>query len=227
MPRNGTTVQMMRPFRCFWYLYRVCSRGVSVPDRAMAQLRTTVNHLPGQLPAPFCSPTASLHLIAPHLTSTQPIIGEPRTRNPLVHHPLALLTASEVSCRALFAFLSFNTGQTEAATPFRLVTFVSQTSERQSLTIKNFKMILFCLVFTVLLTLGAAFADPSRPLARRDGFSVPVAQAHGSKRDFVRDWVAAHQKWGAGAPAGIASAFSLADDGRLTTSCPPAQRVRS
>ena len=181
-----------------------------------------MNHLPGQLPAPFCSLMASLHF-----TSTQHISGEPRTPNPLVHHhPLALRTASEASCTSIvgLSFIQYRSHRGSKPLFASSHSFL-KISERQIPRLK-INMIFFCLVFTVLLTLGAAFANPSRPFVRRGGFSVPVAQARGSKRDFARDWVAAHQKWGAGAPAGIASTFSLAGDGKLCTSC-PAQRSQS
>ena len=46
------------------------------------------------------------------------------------------------------------------------------------------------------------------------GFSLAVSRKADSERDFVRDWAAAHQKWGRGVPEQVSSTFfSLLDSG--------------
>lgn len=72
------------------------------------------------------------------------------------------------------------------------------------------------LLLAALAGLAAAAAAPSPEQKKRDpskSFTLSVAEKPGYTRDYVRDWAAAHQKWGNGVPKSIASAFSLLDDG--------------
>lgn len=59
----------------------------------------------------------------------------------------------------------------------------------------------------------AALVPPRLHGKSTSGFSLLVSKTQGSKRDFVRDWAAARQKWGKGIPDDVLSAFSLLDDG--------------
>ncbi|KAH8694689.1 aspartic peptidase domain-containing protein [Ilyonectria robusta] len=61
----------------------------------------------------------------------------------------------------------------------------------------------------------AALVPPRLHPKSTSGFSVPVSKTQSSKRDFVRDWAAARQKWGKGIPNDVLSAFSLLDDDGL------------
>lgn len=45
-------------------------------------------------------------------------------------------------------------------------------------------------------------------------FALDVARRETGKRDFMREWTAARQKWGGNVPSKGASAFSLADSGK-------------
>jgi hypothetical protein len=70
-------------------------------------------------------------------------------------------------------------------------------------------------------TFPSASASPSAHYSyskRSDlsgGFSLAVSTKPDSERDFVRDWAAAHQKWGRGVPEEIASTFfTLLDSGQ-------------
>jgi hypothetical protein len=45
------------------------------------------------------------------------------------------------------------------------------------------------------------------------GFSLSVTEKPDGQRDFVRDWVAVHQKWGSGVSEEVMSTFALSDAG--------------
>ncbi|SCO20079.1 related to aspartic proteinase precursor [Fusarium fujikuroi] len=70
----------------------------------------------------------------------------------------------------------------------------------------------------VLLVVSVASASASAASAAtpqhkgRKGFSLEATKNSNSKPDFVREWVAAHQKWGKGVSPETLSAFSLLDD---------------
>ncbi|KAG4277443.1 hypothetical protein FPRO04_07220 [Fusarium proliferatum] len=70
----------------------------------------------------------------------------------------------------------------------------------------------------VLLVVSIASASASAAAAAtpqhkgRKGFSLEATKNSNSKPDFVREWVAAHQKWGKGVSPETLSAFSLLDD---------------
>ncbi|SCV56792.1 related to aspartic proteinase precursor [Fusarium fujikuroi] len=73
----------------------------------------------------------------------------------------------------------------------------------------------------VLLVVSVASASASASAAAsaatpqhkgRKGFSLEATKNSNSKPDFVREWVAAHQKWGKGVSPETLSAFSLLDD---------------
>ncbi|KAM0555969.1 hypothetical protein ACHAPJ_005949 [Fusarium lateritium] len=64
---------------------------------------------------------------------------------------------------------------------------------------------------TLLVTsLTTAAATPQRRGGK--GFSLEATKSGNSKPDFVREWVAAHQKWGRPVSPETLSAFSLLDD---------------
>jgi hypothetical protein len=67
--------------------------------------------------------------------------------------------------------------------------------------------------FAVLLAVSIASASVTPEHQGRKGFSLEAAKKSNSKPDFVREWVAAHQKWGKGVSPETLSAFSLLDDG--------------
>lgn len=75
------------------------------------------------------------------------------------------------------------------------------------------------LVFATLAGIAAAAAAVSsdqHQKKKRDpskSFTLNVTEKPGYTRDYVRDWAAAHQKWGNGVPASVVSTFSLMDDG--------------
>lgn len=46
------------------------------------------------------------------------------------------------------------------------------------------------------------------------GFSISVTEKNYRQRDFVRDWISAHQKWGGDVPDDVYTTFSLADSGK-------------
>lgn len=48
----------------------------------------------------------------------------------------------------------------------------------------------------------------------KSSFSLPVAKTQSSKRDFVKEWAAARQKWGKGVPDDVVSTFGLLDDSK-------------
>lgn len=52
-------------------------------------------------------------------------------------------------------------------------------------------------------------------------FSLEAAKNSNSKPDFVREWVAAHQKWGKPVSQETLAAFSLLDDGMYKSWCEP------
>ncbi|KAF7562394.1 hypothetical protein G7046_g1749 [Stylonectria norvegica] len=64
----------------------------------------------------------------------------------------------------------------------------------------------------LLASLASAISLPSRGTAPAKRFSLSASKPSGAKRDFVRDWAAARQKWGKGVPEEVVSTFSLADD---------------
>ncbi|KAF5581178.1 hypothetical protein FPANT_9053 [Fusarium pseudoanthophilum] len=64
----------------------------------------------------------------------------------------------------------------------------------------------------VLLVVSIASAAATPQHKARKGFSLEAAKNSNSKPDFVREWVAAHQKWGKGVSPETLSAFSLLDD---------------
>ncbi|KAH7237551.1 aspartic peptidase domain-containing protein [Fusarium redolens] len=66
--------------------------------------------------------------------------------------------------------------------------------------------------FAVLLAVSIASASVTPEHQGRKGFSLEAAKKSNSKPDFVREWVAAHQKWGKGVSPETLSAFSLLDD---------------
>ncbi|KPM38443.1 hypothetical protein AK830_g8144 [Neonectria ditissima] len=70
------------------------------------------------------------------------------------------------------------------------------------------------LILLSSLLVGVTFArlPPNQRGKSASKFSLPVSKGQGSKRDFVRDWAAARQKWGKGIPKDVVSAFSLLDD---------------
>lgn len=55
------------------------------------------------------------------------------------------------------------------------------------------------------------------------GFSVAVSQKQDHQRDFVRDWAAAHLKWGNGVPEQVSSTFQLLDNSRSSSVDPREQ----
>ena len=81
----------------------------------------------------------------------------------------------------------------------------------------------FLLFLWVLLPGLSAVASArgfTRPRGHSRSFSLAVAEKAGHKRDFVRDWIAAHQKWGGGVPDDVVSTFSLGDS-RKSDLAPP------
>lgn len=74
---------------------------------------------------------------------------------------------------------------------------------------------------TLLPALPAAAASvspppgPDAPAEQQppSSFSLAAAKQPGRQGNFVRDWVAARQKWGGAIPDLTAKAFSLLDDG--------------
>lgn len=70
--------------------------------------------------------------------------------------------------------------------------------------------------FTLLATLLVAslvtvLATPHRQDIKR--FSLEANKSSNSKPDFVREWVAAHQKWGNPVSRDVLAAYSLLNDG--------------
>lgn len=69
-------------------------------------------------------------------------------------------------------------------------------------------------LLALLAAVVAVRAGPSDlPPSGGRSFSLAVAKKPGHTRDFVRDWVAAHQRWGKGVSEEIYSMFSLTDGG--------------
>ncbi|KAF5718004.1 hypothetical protein FGLOB1_1897 [Fusarium globosum] len=66
------------------------------------------------------------------------------------------------------------------------------------------------LVVSIASASASAAATPQHK--GRKGFSLEATKNSNSKPDFVREWVAAHQKWGKGVSPETLSAFSLLDD---------------
>ena len=78
--------------------------------------------------------------------------------------------------------------------------------------------------FTLLATLLVAspalvLATPHPQGTKR--FSLEAAKKTNSKPDFVREWVAAHQKWGKPVSRETLAAFSLLDDGMYKSQFEP------
>ncbi|KAK7413201.1 hypothetical protein QQX98_007925 [Neonectria punicea] len=71
------------------------------------------------------------------------------------------------------------------------------------------------LLVSVLAGVTGALLPPGQRGKPPSTFSLPVSKGQGSKRDFVRDWAAARQKWGKGIPEDVLSTFSLLDDNGL------------
>ncbi|KAG8670140.1 hypothetical protein FPOAC2_09484 [Fusarium poae] len=69
----------------------------------------------------------------------------------------------------------------------------------------------FILLATLLVaSFATVLATPHRQGAKR--FSLEATRKSSSKPDFVREWVAAHQKWGKSVSRETLAAFSLLDD---------------
>ncbi|KAF5616857.1 hypothetical protein F25303_13460 [Fusarium sp. NRRL 25303] len=69
----------------------------------------------------------------------------------------------------------------------------------------------FLAVLLVVSIASASAATTPQHKGRR-GFSLEATKNSNSKPDFVREWVAAHQKWGKGVSPETLSAFKLLDD---------------
>ncbi|KAF5587406.1 hypothetical protein FPCIR_7587 [Fusarium pseudocircinatum] len=79
---------------------------------------------------------------------------------------------------------------------------------------RSFAFLAVLLVVSIASATAAAAATPQHK--GRKGFSLEATKNSNSKPDFVREWVAAHQKWGKGVSPETLSAFSLlGDDGRV------------
>ncbi|KAF5568366.1 hypothetical protein FNAPI_186 [Fusarium napiforme] len=70
----------------------------------------------------------------------------------------------------------------------------------------------FLAVLLVVSIASAASSAATPQHKARKGFSLEATKNSNSKPDFVREWVAAHQKWGKGVSPETLSAFSLLDD---------------
>jgi hypothetical protein len=73
------------------------------------------------------------------------------------------------------------------------------------------------------LTAGDELSPSSSPAMLRvgdRGFSLSVSEKPGGQRNFVRDWVAVHQKWGSGVSEEVISTFALSDAG-MNIPCRP------
>jgi hypothetical protein len=69
------------------------------------------------------------------------------------------------------------------------------------------------LLLVPLWPLASAFPSPN--VARSPaGFALAVNTKIHASRNFVRDWAAAHHKWGKGVSREVASSFALLDDGK-------------
>ena len=73
---------------------------------------------------------------------------------------------------------------------------------------------LFLLLLPVLSTAVAIPSVDSVTSPSIDTFSLSVSRKNVGKRDFVREWTAARQKWGGRDAGPAASMFSLAEDGK-------------
>ncbi|KAF4447712.1 hypothetical protein F53441_8790 [Fusarium austroafricanum] len=71
-----------------------------------------------------------------------------------------------------------------------------------------------CLILLAVLLVASLTSAIAMPQKKgRKGFSLEATKNTNSRPDFVREWVAAHQKWGKAVSPEILSAFSLLDDG--------------
>lgn len=70
------------------------------------------------------------------------------------------------------------------------------------------------LLGTLLASISPTPAAPNRRQETKASFSLEATKASNGKPDFVREWVAAHQKWGKGVSPEVAKMFSLADDSK-------------
>ncbi|KAF4493879.1 aspartic ase precursor [Fusarium agapanthi] len=68
------------------------------------------------------------------------------------------------------------------------------------------------LAVLLVVSIASASAAVTPQHKAYKGFSLEAAKKSNSKPDFVREWVAAHQKWGKGVSPETLSAFSLLDD---------------
>ncbi|KAF4342001.1 aspartic ase precursor [Fusarium beomiforme] len=68
------------------------------------------------------------------------------------------------------------------------------------------------ILLSALLVAGLASAAATPQDKGRKGFSLVATKSSNSKPDFVREWVAAHQKWGKGVSPETLAALSLLDD---------------
>ena len=72
----------------------------------------------------------------------------------------------------------------------------------------------FTLLATLLVASLALVLATPHPQGTKRFFSLEAAKNSNSKPDFVREWVAAHQKWGKPVSRETLAAFSLLDDGK-------------
>lgn len=90
------------------------------------------------------------------------------------------------------------------------------SDHRDSETMTVIRIVSVCLA-GLLSLLCPVLADPSSSKSLNglssEGFSLAVSQNPNRERDFVRDWAAAHQKWGNGVPEEVSSTFQLLDSG--------------
>ncbi|KAF5642840.1 hypothetical protein F52700_3066 [Fusarium sp. NRRL 52700] len=68
------------------------------------------------------------------------------------------------------------------------------------------------LAVLLIVSITSASAAVTPQHKGRKGFSLEATKNSNSKPDFVREWAAAHQKWGKGVSPETLSAFSLLDD---------------
>lgn len=69
--------------------------------------------------------------------------------------------------------------------------------------------------FVVTLTLGSVLPARDSQDSVSTSFSLDVRRREAGKRDFVREWAAARQKWGVNLPQSNGFPFSLADPGTV------------
>ncbi|POR31726.1 Aspartic protease pep1 [Tolypocladium paradoxum] len=66
-------------------------------------------------------------------------------------------------------------------------------------------------LFAILAGLSAVVAAPVEPHGLgSSSFALEVVKKESYKRDYLKDWAAAHSKWGGGVPEGASKMFSLA-----------------